>query len=513
MTDQKKDAKRHIERGLAEAVKGNIKKALSDFNTAISLDPNNGIAYYARGKAKYDLGLKEEALKDYNKTVELNLKSPELYADMGLAKSNLGRKEEAINDYDDAIRLNPKYANAYCNRGNAKSDLGRKEEAINDYDKAIKHGPKNAEAYYNRGGAKFDLGGKEEAINDYDEAIELDPKFAQAYYNRGVVKDDLGQKKEAIKDYAKAIKLNPKNVFAYNNRGIIKYNFGRKKEALKDFNRAIKLEPKGAGRYYLRGVAKYDLGKKKEAIKDYKLFVELADDSLHRFVIDAKKFIADFEVAQKLKRLESLEALPMLPAMPYKHSKPEAVLFIDICNSTEIMNDHGPDHYLKMFSILEKTFFKKARKPLCDYSKCLGDGYMAIFGNCIDAVNSAIGILTEIEKYNGKAENNSKINLRIGISYGEIKVGKNEDRFGLSVNVAARIEGFQIKGLPDEAYNLKIAKQYFPVENRIFITEGVYKQIKTKRRFKLTEIGEVRLKGIDGLKFDIYRVNWKKPKN
>ena len=79
-------------------------KSLADYDRAIQLNPNNAIAYYNRGNAKYALG----------------------------------RNQEAIADYDRASQRDSNNANAYNNRGKAKYALGKNQEAIADYDRAIK---------------------------------------------------------------------------------------------------------------------------------------------------------------------------------------------------------------------------------------------------------------------------------------------------------------------------------------------------------------------------------------
>ena len=73
------------DRGIAYAAKGNVERAIQDFDQAILLDPRDGFAYNNRG----------------------------------LAYRNRGEVDRAIKDYDQAILLNSNYVLAYYNRGNA----------------------------------------------------------------------------------------------------------------------------------------------------------------------------------------------------------------------------------------------------------------------------------------------------------------------------------------------------------------------------------------------------------
>lgn len=77
-------------RGVAFANQGDIDRAISDFNEAIRLSPQDAVSYYNRGNAYRD-------------------------------QDDPAR---AIADYSEAIRLNPQYANAYYNRGLAHERLG-----------------------------------------------------------------------------------------------------------------------------------------------------------------------------------------------------------------------------------------------------------------------------------------------------------------------------------------------------------------------------------------------------
>ena len=66
-------------------------KSLADYDRAIQLNPNNAIAYYNRGLAKYALGKNQEAIADYDLAIKLDSNHAIAYVNRGLAKCALGK--------------------------------------------------------------------------------------------------------------------------------------------------------------------------------------------------------------------------------------------------------------------------------------------------------------------------------------------------------------------------------------------------------------------------------------
>ena len=227
--------------GNTKSYLGDYKGAITDYDSAIRLNPDDAKAYNNRGTAKHQLGQHFAAIADYDTAIRLNPDDAKAYNNRGVAKNDLGQHLAAIADFDIAIRLNPDLAEAYLNRGVAKDDLGQHFAAIADFDIAIRLNPDDAKAYNNRGIAKRALGQHFAAIADYDTAIRLNLDDAKAYFNRGVAKSKLGQHFAAIADYDTAIRLNPDYAKAYNNRGIAKALLNRISEAKRDLRTALRL--------------------------------------------------------------------------------------------------------------------------------------------------------------------------------------------------------------------------------------------------------------------------------
>ena len=130
-------------------------------------------AYFNRGVAKAELGKYSEAITDFDTAIQLNPKNVRSYNDRGVAKAELGRYVEAITDFDTAIQRDPENVRSYQNRGKVNAELGKYSEAIADFNAAIQLNPNYAEAYSSRGIAKANLGQNRAAKQDLRTALRL----------------------------------------------------------------------------------------------------------------------------------------------------------------------------------------------------------------------------------------------------------------------------------------------------------------------------------------------------
>ncbi len=163
----------HYDQGITYLQKGKLNKAISEFNKAVELNPENPDVYYNRGlayikKEQYDL-----AISDNTKAIELNPMANKAYYNRGLAYHDEGQLDKAFSDYTMAIELNPKDLYSYNNRGNVYRTKGQYDQAISDYTKAIEINPRIAKIYSNRGFACYKKGQHDRACFDWKRACEL----------------------------------------------------------------------------------------------------------------------------------------------------------------------------------------------------------------------------------------------------------------------------------------------------------------------------------------------------
>ena len=67
----------YLDRGNAKQKKGDLDGAMADYNHAIQLNPNYGLAYRNRGNAKQKKGDSDGAIADFNRAIKLGSQSVE----------------------------------------------------------------------------------------------------------------------------------------------------------------------------------------------------------------------------------------------------------------------------------------------------------------------------------------------------------------------------------------------------------------------------------------------------
>jgi tetratricopeptide (TPR) repeat protein len=160
-------------RGLALYSKGQLDRAIEDFDRAVILDPYSYKAYLNRGAAFVAKGRLDRAAADFDKAIALNPSYPEAYNAKGSLFGLSGYPDKAIEQFSKAIEINPGYSAAYGNRGTAYLLVGRKDRALEDIGKAIGLDPYYAGNYLNRGKIYLGTEDKELAFNDFQKACEL----------------------------------------------------------------------------------------------------------------------------------------------------------------------------------------------------------------------------------------------------------------------------------------------------------------------------------------------------
>ena len=126
-------ARLYARRGGAYAAKGDVNRAVADYNESMRIDPTYPAAYLNRGNVWFHRGDFDRAIADYNQAIQLDPKYGSAYVNRGSAWGNKGDLDRAIADYNQAIRLDPKDTKAYYNRGMAWEKKRSLQAALADF--------------------------------------------------------------------------------------------------------------------------------------------------------------------------------------------------------------------------------------------------------------------------------------------------------------------------------------------------------------------------------------------
>jgi lipoprotein NlpI len=184
--------------------------AQNDFEKAG--DPTHGslaAKYVTRGVLALVSREWDDALTNFDQAIALNPQNASAHAGHGRVQQAKGDLAGALEDYSQAIQLKPDFAPAYVFRAEIENEQGATNVAMADLNQAIALKPDGAEAYYLRGLTKNHMGDTDGAISDANKAIALNSTYAPPYRLRGYVHYSHREFPEALADMCQFCQLAP----------------------------------------------------------------------------------------------------------------------------------------------------------------------------------------------------------------------------------------------------------------------------------------------------------------
>ncbi|MFQ5825226.1 MAG: tetratricopeptide repeat protein [bacterium] len=219
-------------RGVIYVHKGNLEKAISEFNQTITLQPDNVAAYQNRGLAYALIGDLDRAIRNFSLSIALQSDFTVAYYNRGTAYAQKGNLDQAIEDFNQAIALQPNYVAAYHNRGITYHVKGDYDRAIANYDMVIALNPDDFEAYYYRGNAFSQKVQSDSVVANYRRAIAINPIFAKALNSLAWHYAKRGENLlEALELSKRSLQINKKNPYYWDTLAEIYYRLGHFSDA------------------------------------------------------------------------------------------------------------------------------------------------------------------------------------------------------------------------------------------------------------------------------------------
>jgi Tfp pilus assembly protein PilF len=127
--------------GLENAQKGDVEKALSLWQEAVTIDPNFAPAWHNLGSAFAYLNCLEKAIDSFDKALGININDYLSWNDRGNALFRLKRWQEALVSWDRVIGIKPDFEEAWYHRGLVLEKLEHFSGALNSYQRCLMINP------------------------------------------------------------------------------------------------------------------------------------------------------------------------------------------------------------------------------------------------------------------------------------------------------------------------------------------------------------------------------------
>jgi len=247
---------------------GDDARALDQYHTALTAQPNFLEATVKLGTQHMRQGRYTDAALTFNRAVELNDRLIAAFAGLGLAQYHCGRKAESLATFDLAASLEPSTTRLFSQAlrlhlqseqqqsgqrfddgdgGVAEGEAPRQDtllkEAIRRHRQAIANTPNQADLHYRYGLLLRQMGRHDEAMRAFRNAVSINPCYAKALVKLAIALKELDQVDEAIETFQRAMQVDTRYVDVHYQLGLL---FAQKNQfdlALEEFEQVLEHAP------------------------------------------------------------------------------------------------------------------------------------------------------------------------------------------------------------------------------------------------------------------------------
>ncbi|OHX65965.1 tetratricopeptide repeat protein [Flammeovirga pacifica] len=232
----------YYRRGITYFLENDFLNAITDFDSAISIQPNHVDALWKKAQSYYHIGARSLTLESLDQISIIQPNDPIIWHDMGTLYYKNKELNKAKDCFTRAIIIDPKMSVSYNHRGIIFENLKDAAKAFDDYNKAIFYDSCFVEAYNNRGLIYLQFEDYYEAENDFTTALNKDLHLnKEALNNLAITKYLTGRPKDGLEDINNVIQHYPFFAMAYITRGNIKERLHDDAGACSDWHKAAEL--------------------------------------------------------------------------------------------------------------------------------------------------------------------------------------------------------------------------------------------------------------------------------
>lgn len=237
-------------KGIAYYSIGRYQYALTDFETYLSLRPNNPVVYTCMGATYFHLRDFDKALLFLKKPIEMKYRFANAWVNLAIYMCLRGAHMLALRYADRALRIDQDNFNAWICRSRALQGEGDFEEAYKSVEKALSHSPLDLCGWIQRGVVEFRMGEYKKSAESFAKACEIDDRQPTVWYNRGAAALCYGEETEAEECLDHAIELAPSLYLAVLAKAILGRIENDQQAYVEAKNRALEINPVEFQKWY-----------------------------------------------------------------------------------------------------------------------------------------------------------------------------------------------------------------------------------------------------------------------
>lgn len=225
------EAARHIQQGRRYFFREDFKKAISEFNKALEVEPDNIEAFSYLGHLYFSKEDFEKAASEFNKVLEVDPDNIEAIISVGHAYRVLKQYDDAEKYFKLACKKDPDNPRAYNSLSSFYYSKERMPEAVQ---------------YYEKGSEYHGVGNFKKAAVEYEEAIKLESDYIQAIAGLGVAYAGLDQYDKSEKYLKRVLEMEP---YSFNVHGTLSYIYFKQErynDSLEECRKAVQIKPNDA---------------------------------------------------------------------------------------------------------------------------------------------------------------------------------------------------------------------------------------------------------------------------
>jgi len=194
-----------------------LDKALITANRAVEVNPRSVKAYETLGIIYREIAPNSSnayvyAISAFEKAFSLEPQNPVLATEIAKLYFLDDKKERAIQYFNKAIYLKSDYYPANLGIARVMISNTNYDEAVKSLEHLKEFDFNNENVYYDLGRAYFELKNYKEAEKNFKTAVQIFPNFSNALYSLATIYEEEGKVDASKAYYKKVLKLNPVNV-------------------------------------------------------------------------------------------------------------------------------------------------------------------------------------------------------------------------------------------------------------------------------------------------------------